>query len=191
MIRRITAVAGLLLAVLAFASVPSGAQTTPTTSYFVVCSLLVDPPSGVTPGGTINISGQGANPGSTLEATLNGTVIGTTVASSDPSGTFAFDPITIPTTLPPGDYVLEVRLASGGTFTSCDNVDVLTTNLTVSSAGGGSSGGGSSGGGQGSATIPPTGSNSSVPMAQLGAGLLVAGGFAVLATRKRRSPAAT
>lgn len=179
MIKRLVLLATILLGSLALTSVPANAQ------YEGLCGIIVDPTT-IAPGGQLVVTGQGAPPGATLELLFGDTVIASVSANNDPDGTFAFPAVTIPTTTTAGDYPVTVRVADGESF-QCDGVDVLTGVITVSvrTSGGGTTSAGTAS--TGSGTLPATGSDS-LPMAQVGALLVVFGGLAVLAARKRRSP---
>lgn len=179
MIKRLVLLVTILAGSLVL-SVPANAQ------YEGLCGIIVDP-TNLAPGGQLSVSGQGAPPGATLELLFGSTVIASVSANNDTDGTFLFPPVTIPTTTASGDYSVTVRVENGEAF-QCDGVEVLTGVVTVAtrSAGGGTSTGAGSTG-SGSSSLPATGSDS-LPMAQLGALLVVFGGLAVLAARKRRSP---
>jgi LPXTG-motif cell wall-anchored protein len=120
-------------------------------------------PGTVSVGGNATFQGSGCAPGSTVTITIDGKVMATVTAdaSGDYNGAFKAD-------MAPGTYTVTA---------TCGNV-VRTTPLTVrgvsvtppTGTGGGS--------------LPRTGSNTNT-MALVGAGLLLLGGGAILATRKR------
>jgi len=106
-------------------------------------------------------------PGSTVTFTLEGLVVGTATADANGVATLTF---TMPD-LGPGTYRLE---ASG---TGADGQPlVVSTTLTV----------GGTGRGAGSGALPTTGSDSSLPMSQIGIGAVAGGGLLVLLAKKRR-----
>jgi len=177
MIKRLVLLAAILLGSVAVAA-PAGAQ------YEGLCGIIVDP-TNLAPGGQLSVSGQGAEPGSDLELLFGDTVLSTTTAALDTDGTFFFPPVSIPSNVAAGDYTVTVREVGGAEF-QCEGVDVLTGTVTVSTRSVAvATGGGTTGTGSGS--LPRTGSDS-LPLAQLGALLVVFGGLGVLAARKRRSP---
>jgi LPXTG-motif cell wall-anchored protein len=179
MFKRLVLLATILAGSLVL-SVPANAQ------YEGLCGIIVDPTT-IAPGGQLTVSGQGAPPGATLEMLFGTTVLASVSANNDPDGTFAFPPVTIPADTASGDYAITVRVENGDAF-QCDGVDVLTGVVTVSARAASTAAataGGSSG--SGSSSLPATGSDS-LPLAQLGALLVVFGGLAVLAARKRNSP---
>lgn len=179
MIKRLVLLATILAGSLVL-SVPANAQ------YEGLCGIIVDPTT-VAPGGQLTVSGQGAPPGETLELVFGTSVLATVSANNDPDGTFVFPPVTVPSDTASGDYPITVRVENGDPF-QCEGVDVLTGVVTVSaraaSAGAAAAGGSAA---TGASSLPATGSDS-LPMAQLGALLVVFGGLAVLAARKRNSP---
>lgn len=122
-------------------------------------------PGTVNVGGNATFQGSGCAPGSTVTITIDGKVVATVTAdaSGDYNGSFKAD-------LAPGTYTVTA---------TCGDV-VRTSPLTVRSVAVTPPARPGTGGG----SLPRTGSNSNV-MALVGAGLLVLGGGAVLATRKR------
>jgi LPXTG-motif cell wall-anchored protein len=119
-------------------------------------------PGTVSVGGNATFQGSGCAPGSTVTITIDGKVMATVTAdaSGDYSGAFKAD-------LAPGTYTVT---ATCGDVIRTSPLTVRSVSVNPPSTGGGA--------------LPRTGSNSNV-MALVGAGLLVLGGGAILATRKR------
>jgi LPXTG-motif cell wall-anchored protein len=153
-------VAGVILAVLAFAS-PALAQDNYGGEGTLVCS-----PTDVEPGTVVTCTLTGCNTGATATFTLNGTVVGTGVSQSPVTVTF-----TIPSGVTPG----------GLTVTgSCDGLaTALSTTLTVLSGGGSIPASTSNAG-----SLPATGGNS-IEWAKVALALIAVGALLVLASRKR------
>ena len=122
-------------------------------------------PGTVNVGGNATFQGSGCAPGSTVTITIDGKVVATVTAdaSGDYNGSFVAD-------MAPGTYTVTA---------TCGDV-VRTTPLTVRSV----SVTPPPTGGTGGTSLPRTGSNTNT-MALVGAGLLLLGGGAILATRKR------
>lgn len=118
-------------------------------------------PGTVSVGGNAAFQGRGCAPGSSVVLTINGATVATVTAdaSGDFSGSFSAN-------LPAGSYSV---------VATCGDL-VRTSPLAVRSTSAGSPG-------TGGTSLPRTGSNSDT-LALVGAGLLLAGGAAVLATRK-------
>lgn len=112
----------------------------------------------VAAGSTDTVTGSGFTPGATVTVTLGAEVLGTVVVASD--GTFALT-YTVPSTC--GSY----------TITATDGTVTQTTTLTVACA-------------ASAGALPYTGNDSSLPLAQIGAGLLAAGAVIALTVRKRQ-----
>jgi LPXTG-motif cell wall-anchored protein len=112
-----------------------------------------------TPGQVITVSGTGAALSGTVTASLDDAEIGT--GTADAAGEFSFS-ATIPTSAS-GSEELTVDCGGG-------SVDAIT--LTVGTAGG-------------SGSLPATGSNSSLPLAQAAVAALALGGIALVASRRR------
>lgn len=132
MIRRVLAIAAMLLVVSATAA---NAQYIPDQPGFIIT-----PPT-TTPGGAISFSGQGCPPNSTVTFTLNGQVIGQGQAAAD--GTF-FIPGQAPN-IAPGQYTV---IATCGDVTMSNILTIVSGSSTIIP--------GTSG------TLPQTGSNSLV-----------------------------
>jgi LPXTG-motif cell wall-anchored protein len=179
MIRRILVLATLVVGFLAMSgTAPASAQ------YEGPCGILIDP-AVVAPGGTVNISGQGAPPGAVLEAYIGDVFLGSTTATDDDDGVFFFGNLTIPNSLAPGDYTITVSIQGGAPFDEdCQFADVLTNVLTIQAPPRPPSGNQGGGG-----ALPATGSDP-MPTVQFAAMLLAVGGLLVLSTRKRRSESA-
>lgn len=123
-------------------------------------------PGTVNVGGNATFQGSGCAPGSTVTITIDGKVVATVTAdaSGDYNGSSVAD-------MAPGTYTVTA---------TCGDV-VRTTPLTVRSVAVTPP---PPGGGTGGTSLPRTGSNTNT-MALVGAGLLLLGGGAILATRKR------
>jgi LPXTG-motif cell wall-anchored protein len=113
----------------------------------------------VQPGSTDVASGTGFTPDTTVTVTLGAEVLGSVLVASD--GTFSLS-YTTPTTC--GSY----------TLTATNGIESQTTTLTVACAAAVTTG-----------SLPYTGNDSSLPLAQIGAGLLAVGAVAVFGVRKR------
>jgi LPXTG-motif cell wall-anchored protein len=118
-------------------------------------SLTTNSPVG--PGVANEVIGSGFTPGTTVTVTLGDTVIGTVVVG--PDGTFTLG-YTTPMTC--GTY----------TITATNGFETQTTTLVVTCT-------------ATAGALPYTGNSTSLPLAQLGAGLVAAGALAVLLVRKR------
>jgi LPXTG-motif cell wall-anchored protein len=120
-------------------------------------------PGTVSVGGNATFQGSGCAPGSTVTITIDGKVMATVTADAggDYNGAFKAD-------LAAGTYTVTA---------TCGNV-VRTTPLTVRGVSV------TPPAGTGGGSLPRTGSNTNT-MALVGAGLLLLGGGAILATRKR------
>ena len=133
-------------------------------------ATLTCTPLTVSVGDNLSCTATGYEPDSTVTFHIN-TVLGSAVADANgvasvtapvPSGT-PLGPVTVTSTGPGADGTLEL---------------VLNTNVTVVAAG-------SSSGGSPQGSLPVTGSDSSVPIAQIAVVLIAAGGLALLAARRR------
>jgi large repetitive protein len=108
------------------------------------------------PGQTVTVSGSGADADATVTASISGTEVGSGTADAD--GEFSFS-VTVPATAS-GTVTLSV---SGGANDGFDSVT-----LTV-----------------GSALLPATGSNDTLPMTRIALGALAIGGLVLAASRFR------
>jgi LPXTG-motif cell wall-anchored protein len=117
----------------------------------------------VAPGGRLVIEGSAFMPDSPVTVTVASTptVVGTPITDAEGNFSLAFN---APTEL--GDH----------TVTASDGTNTLVLGFTVVAADAVDAAG----------TLPYTGSNSSVPVAQIGAGLVAAGAVLVLMVRKRQ-----
>lgn len=136
-------------------------------------ATLVCSPDVVAPGGTIGIVLTGAPPGAEVTFSYD-TIVGTAIADED--GTASFD-VTIPEDAQEGpvDIVatwdedgVELTASCLTTIASGDNAEVL--GVTVAA---------------GQQALPATGSDSTVPVAQIGIVLVVIGTAVALIARKR------
>jgi LPXTG-motif cell wall-anchored protein len=130
---------------------------------------LVLSSSVVAPGGTVTVSGEGFLPDHDVTISLGAEVLGETMTNGE--GAFSAQ-VTVPTQ--PGTY----------TITATDGVNVLSAQVTVAA------GASNAGSVSPSGTLPYTGSDSSLPLAQIGAGLVAAGAVIVLSIRKHQHTAA-
>lgn len=138
-------------------------------------------PGQVQAGGVITITGQACVPNVPITITISrvadpggapGTVIGTITVTPDADGNFSTT-FTIPAGTAPGTYEISSTEAcvKGETF------DVAPASVAP--------GGTGTGAGSGSGNLPRTGSDVE-RLGLIGAGLLVAGGLVLVATRRRR-----
>lgn len=114
----------------------------------------------VAAGSTDQVTGSGFTPGTTVTVTLGAEVLGAVLVA--PDGGFSLS-YTVPTTC--GNYSL----------TATNGVQTQTTTLVVACAAAATTAG----------SLPYTGTNSSMPLVQVGAGLLAAGAVIMLTVRKR------
>lgn len=123
----------------------------------------------VAPGGVVVINGSGffVNTTVTVIVASEPTVVGTPMSDSTGSFTLSF---AAPTE--PGEH----------TITATDGTNTQVLGFTVTAADGTASAGAVNAAG----TLPYTGSGSSLPAAEIGAGLLAAGAAMVLVVRKRQ-----
>jgi len=166
-------IAAAALAIVAMAA-PAGAQQYPP----AVNSLTISDTT-PTPGQTISIEGRTFATGSTATVTLfsDPVVLGSAIA--DAAGVFALQ-ATIPADTPLGAHTITAQgTAPDGSPLS------LSVSLTVVPAQGAGAGAGN-----GSGNLPRTGSDSSIPLAKLGLGMLAIGGIATAIAAKRRKAAA-
>jgi LPXTG-motif cell wall-anchored protein len=118
----------------------------------------------VQPGSSDVLSGTGFTPDTTVTVTLGTEVLGEVLVAAD--GTFSLS-YTVPTAC--GSY----------TLTATNGIETQTTTLTVACAA------------STTGSLPYTGNDSSLPLAQIGAGLLAVGAVAVFGVRKRNQHLAT
>jgi LPXTG-motif cell wall-anchored protein len=123
------------------------------------------------PGQTLTITATGCAPGFQATGTVNGLNIPLGPATVNPNGTVTFS-FTVPAGTPAGTYTASVN---------CGAASVLGVTFTVNPASTGSVGGGS---------IPRTGDDSSVPLAQVGVALLALGCGAVFVAKRRHAAVA-
>ena len=122
-------------------------------------------PGTVPPGGNATFQGSGCAPGSTVTITINGQTVATVVANG--SGEYS------------GSFVANLTAGTYTVTATCGDV-VRTSPLVVQGVSTSRPGTG----GTGSAPLARTGSDSN-NLVLLGAGLLVVGGGAMVAARKR------
>jgi len=166
MLKRLIALGGL--AVLAMAA-PAAAQQYPPAVNSLTCSDTTP-----TPGQTITIEGRTFAPGSTATVTLDSVALGSATANAD--GVIALQ-ATIPADTSLGAHTF---VATG----PAPNGQMLTLSLVcrvVPAESAGTTGG----------PLPNTGSNSTLPLVQIGLGLLALGGVIyAVASRRRKAPGA-
>ena len=149
-------------------------------------------PGSVVPGGTVTVTGGGCEPNAIVQVTFtphvdtagdnakfvaNGTALPPDAAvvatgTADAEGEYAVE-FVVPLGTPPGTY--DVDVYCNGLRVGGETVDVAGANVATTQPGGGT----------GDGTIVRTGSDLN-GLGLLGAGLLVAGGIALIATRSRR-----
>lgn len=161
MLKRLIALGGL--AVLAMAA-PAAAQQYPPAVNSLTCSDTTP-----TPGQTITIEGRTFAPGSTATVTLDSVALGSATANAE--GVIALQ-ATIPADTSLGAHTF---VATG----LAPNGQTLTLSLVcrvVPAEGAGTTGG----------PLPNTGSNSTLPLVQIGLGLLALGGVIYAVASRRR-----
>lgn len=174
MLRRF-AVPLVAIAALFVLAVPAAAQTSPSAPGYGGGATVTSSDTTVTPGEPITLNGSGFVPNAKITLTFNSTPVPLGTAQANASGAFTKQ-VTVPN-VPPGQHsITAVGSIAGRT---------AITEITVMGA---------------SAVAPPatptpshgglafTGTDAALT-AGLGALLLVVGGLAVLATRKRRAAA--
>ena len=157
--RVMMAVAGAAAALL----MTLGFSTAAGAQEYTGATLVV--PITVSPGENMTVSGTGFLPNAPVTVTVASTptVVGTPMTDGDGNWTLTF---AAPTE--PGVH----------TITASDGTNVITGTFTVVAAGTAVTPAG---------TLPYTGSDSSLPLAQLGLGLVAVGAIAVLMVRKRNA----
>ncbi|HZM38263.1 MAG TPA: LPXTG cell wall anchor domain-containing protein [Acidimicrobiales bacterium] len=165
MVKRLIAAGAMALLAMA---APAAAQQYPPAVNSLTCSDTTP-----TPGQTISCQARTFAAGGAVTVTLNSDPVTLGTATADAAGLIALQ-VTIPTGTPLGAHTL---VATGPAPTG--QTLNLSLAITVVSARGG--GAGSTGG-----NLPDTGSNS-IPLAQIGLGLLAAGGVIyAIASRRRK-----
>lgn len=152
----------LLIAALVLAAGGAALATPAGAQNYGGCTATVsdDTP---TAGQVITVSGTGAALSGAVTASLDDAEIG--AGTADAAGEFSFS-ATVPASAT-GEEELSVDCGGG-------SVDTLT--LTIAAAGG-------------SGSLPETGSNSSLPLAQAAVAAMAIGGLAVVASRRRAAKA--
>jgi len=180
MIRRAIALGGLLVVA---AAAPAAAQQYPPDTNIMTVSATCP-----TPGETLAISAQTFAPGADVTVSLASTpaVLGTTTANGDGVATFE---VTIPADAAPGTHTLTATgpPAGGGDVELTAALD-LNSAITVCSHDSAASPASND---TPSGTLPRTGDDSSVPLAQIGLALAAAGGVLMAFASRRRKRAAT
>ncbi len=136
-------------------------------------------PGAVDEGGTATFQGSGCPPGATVTITIDGRTFATVVANDagQYNGSFVAD-------LAPGNYTVTATCGDVVNTSPLTVRGVSTSQPDESGDGGGTGDIGGVGGGGGRAPLPRTGSNTNT-LALMGAALLVVGGGAMVASRKR------
>lgn len=163
MLRKLLPLALTLAAALAVAA-PAGAQSYPPAGNTATASDTT-----VQPGQPVTFTAKTFQPGTEVTFTLFSApvVLGTAIADSNGVATLT---TTIPESTSPGTHTVE---ASGVGA----NGQPLTVSFTITVLGAAAD----------AATIPATGSSSTVPMTQLAVGILALGGLLVLLANRRRA----
>lgn len=159
---------------------PAGAQTFENDDdYAALCTPLVLSSSSVTAGDSVTVSGTAATGGATIAIVLdNATVLGET--TSDATNHFFSTSVTIPSDLAAGNHTLQAFQLGDSTdpIVGCPaqlaSIEVL--GLTIQAPE--------------EEALARTGSNSSLPLARVGFGLVAAGGLALVVSRRRKAAVA-
>jgi hypothetical protein len=172
MMRRAVLLLAALLAGAILAAPSAGAAQAPDNDdYTAVCSSLTLSNASPAPGDTVTVSGHAASGNATIAIVLNNTtLLGTT--QSDAAGNFSTQ-VVIPSDAPEGGNTIQA-------FQEGDNTDaivgcpaqVAALDIVRPVA---------------AEPLARTGSNSTLPLARLGFGLLAAGGLAMLVSRRRKA----
>ena len=184
MMRRAVFLLAAMLVGAAITATTASAQTFENDDdYAALCIPLTLSSSTVKPGDTINVSGTAATGGADIAIVLDNSLVLATTTSNSTSHFFS-TPVPIPNPLSAGDHTLQAFQLGDDTDPVVGCPDSIAT-IHVSGVG-----------------IPPvnpatpgaeplarTGSNSTMPLARLGFGLLAAGGAALLVSRRRRATA--
>lgn len=145
-------------------------------------------PGEVTPGSTISIVGDGCAPGSEVTITLTSEgsddEIVLATGTADDEGNVALEAV-IPEDLAPGTYTVSMVCGEHVLTQTLTVVEATDGTTTTTTEPGTTPGGGGTGGGGPAGPLPKTGSNLN-GFGLTGAGLLVAGGLLLVATRRRR-----
>lgn len=166
---------------LALAASPAAAQYAPT----------VVSPGTITPGGTVTVSGQSCAANEVVKITLapqdgSRPPIVVATVTADASGNYSAT-FVVPADLPLGTYMVS---SSCGTGVNAKTLNVVAPTTATTRPGTGAQPGtggntGSSGSGSGGGKLVRTGTDLD-RMGLAGAGLLVAGGLLLVATKRRR-----
>lgn len=159
MVRRILLIVASVFAAVVVLAAPAGAQPYPG------CTATVTDTT-PDPGQTITVNGEGAPASSAVSASLDGAQVGSGTSSA--AGIFSF-PATIPSTAS-GTETLSIDCGTNGVLGLTLTVNPAATTTTAAVAAG---------------DLPRTGSSSTLPMAQVGAAVLLLGGGALALARYR------
>jgi hypothetical protein len=141
--------------------------------YTALCTPLVVSSSSLAPGESVTVSGTAATGGATIAIVLNGaTLLGTTTSGA--SNHFFSATVTIPADAPAGSNSIQAFQIgdSSDPIVGCP-AQVAGLEIVRPAAP--------------TEPLARTGSNSTLPLARLGFGLLAAGGLAMLVSRRRRA----
>ena len=159
-LRGVAVVAVTSLLLLGFASTANAQTTTVPANYPPVsCTVRVIITNGSV---TIIITCTGFTPGVTITITIDGAVAGETIVAPDGTAVLSADGLACGT----HDFT-----ASDGTTTTSGTFEVPCPATPVAAAG----------------TLPFTGSNTTIPFAQIGLALLAVGALTTVIVRKRRT----
>jgi LPXTG-motif cell wall-anchored protein len=162
MLKKLLSLTAIALMALGFTASVAGAQPYPPAAN----SITIDD-SSTAPGQKVTLVAKTFAPGATVTFTLFSAPVVLGTATADASGVATLV-ATIPAGAAVGTHTVE---ASGNNAAGAPLVVSLT--LTVAAAA--------------AAPLPTTGSNSTLPLAQLGLGVLAVGGLLVLVAKRRRN----
>ncbi|MEY2449271.1 MAG: hypothetical protein QOH79_2747 [Acidimicrobiaceae bacterium] len=175
MMRRAVLLLAALLAGAALVAPAASAQTSDpppdNDNYTAVCSALTLSDTTPAPGDVVTVSGHAAAGNASIAIVLNGeTLLGTT--TSDASGNFSTT-VTIPADAPEGGNTIQAFQLGDRTdpIVGCP-AQVAALEIVRPAA---------------AEPLARTGSNSTMPLARLGFGLLAAGGLAIVVSRRRKA----
>jgi hypothetical protein len=172
MMRRAVFLLAALLVGAAMAATTANAKAAPDNDdYGSICSALTVSDPSPTPGETVTVSGDAASPNASIAIVLGDKVLGTT--TTDSARHFSTT-VTIPADANLGTTSLQAFQLGDSTdpVVGCP-AQVLALEIVAPAVA--------------AEPLARTGSNSTLPLARLGFGLLAAGGMAVLVGRRRRN----
>lgn len=182
--RAVLLLAALLLGATMVSSAASAQTVENDVGYRALCGPLTLSSTTLKPGDSVTVSGTAATGGAIINIVLdNSTLLGT--ATSDLTSRFFSTSVTIPTKPAPSEgphriQAVQVTDPDVGCPSQFANVNIVGLTIELD--------------GPTQATEPAaeeplarTGSNSTLPLARLGFGLLAAGGLAMVVSRRRRA----